>query len=350
MDKIIRAYIKNIENKEKKKSFFVDDLEDYIVKKSGGYSSYQNRGGYFLLHKSIKLLESLNEIRELKTVGYNGKNPPLKARYSIIPKEPAELWPKGETLRLSDLLDMSYYIKNPTLQTAKIHQYIDNIYNFLKTKDSRPWLSCEERCLELFKDEKFLDNKDAQILKRLNVSYDDLKMKKYGHMFVYWNRGTPNIENIIILENHSTFFSYKRAAMEGRSIFGFKPDALIYGEGKKIIKSFLFLEEIADIEKAKVLYFGDIDPEGFMIYRLLKEKYKNVDISLQLGAYKALLQFADRKHFFEGQTENEGNVNYVLDELYSNNYEAQGYKIKDLFVNKYRIPQEYINYEYLSNL
>ncbi len=350
MLKFINQYIDNVEKKEKKKSFFIDDLENYIIKKCGGYSAYLDKGGYFTFHNYIKGLEGEKVIAGFKTVKYNGKNPPLKTRWSILQKDISSTWPENEMLRLSDLLDFSFYKKNPDLQTEKVWQYINNIYKFLEDKENRLWSSCEERCLELFNNEKFLDDRESQILKRLNLSYDDLKMKKYGHMFVYWNRGTPNIEKIIILENHSTFFTFKRAAMAGKDIFGFIPDALIYGEGKKIIKSFSFLEEITDINKVKALYFGDIDPEGFMIYRLLREKFRDVNISLLLEAYSALLDLNKFRHSFEGQSENKENINYILDELYRNNMDMERNKIKELFQEKLRIPQEYITYEYLMGL
>lgn len=352
MDRFIKEYINRLERKEKRKSFLIDDLEKHIISRCGGYSSYQGKGGYAVLYNSIKLLEKQHRIKELKTVGYNGQNPPLKIRWAIIQKDILTKWSKEDMLRVSDLLDLSQYNKNPNLQTDKEWQYINNIYEFLKNKESRFWASCEERCLELFNDEKFMDSnkKDNEVLKRLNISYDDLKMKKYGHMFVYWNRGTPNIEKIIILENHSTFFSYKRAAMEGKHIFGIIPDALIYGEGKKIIKSFSFLEEIADIKRVEALYFGDIDPEGFMIYRLLKEKYKEIDISLQLEAYITLLSLNKFNYPCEGQSENEENLNYVLEELYKSNRNLEADKIMDICRSKYRIPQELITYEYLMGL
>lgn len=352
MDRLIIDYISCLERKEKRRSFLIDDLEKHIVSRCGGYSSYQDKGGYVALYKGVRRLEEENRIRELKTVGYNGQNPPLKIRWAIMQKDIPAGWPAEDTLKVSDLLDISQYNKNPHLQTRKEWQYIIDIYEFLKNKERRPWASCEERCLEIFHDEKFLDlhNRDNEVLKRLNISYDDLKMKKYGHMFVYWNRGTSDIKNIIILENHSTFFSYKRVAVEGKDIFGTIPDALIYGEGKKIIKSFSFLEEIADTKKVKVLYFGDIDPEGFMIYRLLREKYKDIAIGLQSEAYGTLLRLSKQNYPCEGQSENQENLRYVLEELYKSNRDEEADKIKYLWKSKYRIPQELITYEYLMGL
>lgn len=53
----------------------------------------------------------------------------------------------------------------------------------MKSRDSREWVSLEERSLELFNDEKFLKNRKDKangkfgILSRLGISHEDLKIK-----------------------------------------------------------------------------------------------------------------------------------------------------------------------------
>ena len=76
--------------------------------------------------------------------------------------------------------------------------------------------------------------KDNRVLKRLGLSAEDIKAKQYGEQFIYWNKGVSNIKTIIILENHSTFFAFKKTASSGIKIFGIEPDALIFGYGKKM--------------------------------------------------------------------------------------------------------------------
>jgi DNA topoisomerase VI subunit A len=166
-------------------------------------------------------------------------------------------------------------------------------------------------------------------------------------MFVYWNRGVRQIKTAIILENHSTFFSYKRAAMEGYDIFGIDPDAIIYGQGKDIVSSFSFIHEIADAERIKVFYFGDIDPEGYMIYKSLKEAYGSVNILLQLDAYKYLLYYGKSYPIKKAQNKNIENLNFVTNEFAANNYHEVAENLKRLWDANRRIPQEFITYEYL---
>jgi len=352
MDKIIKRFMAKC-HENKRKRFDLDDLEKYVIKACEGQNEYLNVGGYSRLHKEIILMKKDNEIREIETSSYNGLNPTLKTRWQIILKEGNFGWEKSKILQLSDSLEFSYYIKYPIYQTDTEWEYIKNIHAFLKIRESREWASLEERSLELFYDEKFLRSRKETvkgkygILNRLRLSYEDLKIKKYGEMFIYWNRGTQNIKNIIILENHSTFFSYKRAAEKKGDLFGFVPDALIYGEGKKIENSLSFLEEITDITKVRILYFGDIDSEGFGIYYRLKERYSGINIKLQYEAYNHLIKLCSRDYPLGEQKKKVLYLTYFIDEIkcYMDNESIE--KLDNIWNEDCRIPQELITYEYL---
>lgn len=336
-----------------KKRFSLEELEKHLIVSYKGNTNYLANGGYVELYNQINTLKANNNIKEIKSSNYNGLNPPLKTKWEIISNEEVTKWDKSKILQLSDLLDFSYYVNNPKNQTDLEWEYIQNIYGFLKSRDNREWASIEERSLELFYDEKFLTIRKETlkgkygILPRLKLSYDDLKMKRYGEMFLYWNRGTKYIKNIIILENHSTFFSYKRMAEKNKSIFGFYPDIIIYGEGKKIENSFSFIEEIADISKIKVRYFGDIDSEGFGIYFRLKDRYPNVDIRLHCEAYRDLISISSRYYPLDGQQKKQIYLDCFVDEMDSYLDKEQINKLLYIWDNDFRIPQELIDYEYL---
>lgn len=352
MDKKIDLFIKNYKKKNRKR-FSIEDLEDYVIKSYRGDSQYLENGGYLEFARTIAKFKSNGELRSIKSSKYNGLNPPLKIRWEIVVDEIESKWDRRKIMQMSDLLDFNYYINNPIYQTQSEWEYIENIYNFLKTRENKQYASLEERSLELFYDEKYLTGRKETskgkygILTRLKVSYEDLKMKKYGEMFVYWNRGTSDIKKAIILENHSTFFSYKRVAEKAKTIFGFKTDILIYGGGNKIENSFSFLEEIADINKIEVLYFGDIDPEGLAIYYRLKERYKHIDISLQKQAYRDLIKLCNREYPRKSQIENEIYLDLFLKEMASDLDSKSIEKLKSIWKKNMRIPQELIDYEYL---
>ncbi|MDD2447443.1 MAG: DUF2220 family protein [Tissierellia bacterium] len=352
MKEIIKKFLSEYE-KSNKKRFDLDTLEKFVIDSFKGYNFYNSNGGYLKLHDEIMLLKKNQYIKEIDVSNYNGLNPPLKTRWQITSRKDISKWDKSKILQLSDVLDFSYYKNHPMYQTDLEWDYIENIHRFLKSKDQREWVSIEERSLELFYDEKFLiERKDKTkgkhgILKRLKLNNEDLKMKKYGEMFIYWNKGVQYIKNIIILENHSTFFTYKRIAENKGDIFGFKPDILIYGEGKKIESSISFLEEIADISKVEVLYFGDIDSEGLGIYFRLKERYPLINIRLQHEAYIHLLSISKRYYPLGDQEKNSIYLNYFLGEIEKHLDDNSLRKIRYIWDKDFRIPQELINYEYL---
>lgn len=353
---IMRKYIKLFfDNKCKNnKKFELIALEKFVIEKCGGQSNYYELGGYAAFYKEMQKLKEEKIIREIANSKSNMAKLPMKLRWTIITSKVEGLWKDEDIIKCSDILNFKTYIKHPEYQTKKEWTYIKNIYNFLKEKESRQWASVEERCLELFYDEKFLtdsDNrkKDNKVLKRLSLSLEDIKAKQYGEQFIYWNRGVSEIKIIIILENHSTFFSFKRAVQKGIKIFGIEPDALIFGYGKKIIKSFSFLDEIADPSEVLVYYFGDMDPDGYFIYKALKDKYNNVNIKLLVEAYVEIIKI-DKKYKSKDQQKNEECLKCILDEFDEKN--CGGYKdyIVKLWKESCRIPQEFITYEYLLKL
>lgn len=253
MQKFIKLFIKT--NCKNNKKFSIVDLENFITDRCGGQSSYYELGGYDVFYSEIQKLKKQGRIREIKSSGTNNRmNAPMKFRWILINDEVNGSWKDEDIIKFSDILNFKTYNNHPEYETKMEWEYVKNIYRFLKERESRQWASLEERCLELFYDEKFLtDNdrgrKDNKVLKRLGVTLQDIKARRYGEQFIYWNKGVENIRTIIIFENHSTFFSFKKAAQNGLGIFGIKPDALIFGYGKKIIKSFSFIDEIADPKK-----------------------------------------------------------------------------------------------------
>ena len=352
MKKTIRKFISEYE-KNKKKRFDLDTLEKYLSDSFKGYNLYNANGGYLKFYDEIIWFKKNQYIKEIEASSYNGLNPPLKTRWQIISKEETARWEEFNILQFSDILDFTYYKNYPMYQTDLEWEYIENIHRFLKSRDFREWASIEERSLELFYDEKFLKNrKDTAkgkygILKRLRLTQEDLKMNKYGEMFIYWNKGVQDIKKIIILENHSTFLSYKRIVEDNRHIFGFKADILIYGEGKKIENSLSFLGEIADVSRVEALYFGDIDSEGFGIYKRLKERYPDISLQLQNEAYKHLISICSRDYPLGDQEKNSTYLNYFLEEIEDDLDDTSLEKIIYIWNNNFRIPQELVNYEYI---
>jgi len=354
MEKFIKLFLQA--NCRDSKKFELIELENFIIKKSGGQSNYYENGGYEAFYREMQKLKQQGIIREIGNAGSNRDRNPMKLKWSLNNAIVAHSWEDEAIIRLSDILNLSTYIRHPQYQTEVEWQYILNIYAFLKESANREWASLEERCLELFHDEKFLTvnkdgKKDNRVMKRLGLCAEDIKAKQYGEQFIYWNKGVSNIKTIIILENHSTFFAFKKAVQSGIKIFGIEPDALIFGYGKKIIKGFSFIDEIARSEEIVVYYFGDMDPEGYYIYGALRERYPAINISLLVEAYIELMKICRVNYpHEEGQVKRKVYLKYVIDEIVQKSYETYVEKVMKLWELNYRIPQELITYEYLIKL
>ncbi|MBU5591851.1 hypothetical protein KQI89_08740 [Clostridium sp. MSJ-4] len=341
---------------KKNKKFDIVELENFIINRCGGQSGYYSQGGYEAFYDAMQNLKAEGKIKEVKTSDSNKRYKfPMKIRWSLVTNEVKQQWLDEDIIMVSDILDLKTYLRYPKYQTKEEWKYILNIYSFLKENDKRQWASVEERCLELFEDEKFLtENEDGKknnkVLKRLGLKLEDIKAKQYGEQFIYWNRGVSNIKTIIILENHSTFFSFKKAVQSGIDIFGIEPDALIFGYGNKILSSFSFIDEIADPSTIKVYYFGDIDPVGFSIYVGLREKYSNIDINLLAPAYIELLKICNKDYSCKDHVKKQKHLDLMLKELRQFSCETYQDRIKRLWELKLRIPQELITYEYLLKM
>ncbi len=217
---------------------------------------------------------------------------------------------------------------------------------------SREWVTREERALELFQEEKWLTSElGLQFLRRLGLSLADLKAKVYGEPFVYWPRpgiSLSEAKQLLIVENLSMFHTCKRALEQGLDLYGLIPDAIIYGEGKKIEASLPFYLEIFGDSAVQLFYAGDIDPEGWSIYARLRLKFPNYSIQLAASLYQGMAELASEPYqSFVGQQANELHFSSILQELSLISAHALRI-INQCWTEQKRIPQEVITIETLQ--
>lgn len=179
------------------------------------------------------------------------------------------------------------------------------------------------------------------------------------------------------MENHSAFIGAKKALAAGINIFNQNFDTVIYGQGKKIVRSFSFLEELLGLKpveenqsyltneltkaeeklkdealraKLNIYYAGDLDPEGLAIYTSLKAKYPKFKIKL-LGEYYQLL-FRLNKGPYPCQNKQQKNIKVlkeVIRELKQASFEDLSLDFENLWSKNLRLPQELITLEVLKN-
>ena len=196
---------------------------------------------------------------------------------------------------------LDYYLKNP--QDFKRDQpIIDVISNFLRQPQPGV-LTANERAYQLFGDEKFFKgagksrSRGETVLKRLGLSYAHIGCRETIEPFFSFQSmdfQALAARDIYIIENKDTFWSFKRQIMDKSARL--KAHFIIYGEGKKIISSFRFVEEYAvNSQKDRFYYFGDLDPEGINIYCLMLEEYPQYDIHPFVAGYQAVLEIGRKK-------------------------------------------------------
>ena len=288
-------------------------------------------------------LEEKGYIQPLKTTKQDFQGSFEKYKILKLRKENEEKI-KEEILKLDKKIKIDYFLKYPE-EYIKNKEIIIPINEFIKQINGRKieTITVNERSYQIYKNEKRL-KENEEILKKLGITYNDLyAYDTYEPFFYYINTEYEMQESknktILIIENKDTFWTIVRVVkkLKIENIY-----MIIYGEGKKILKSFSFIEEFKINSKDNIYYFGDIDFEGINIYVSLKNKYNKYNISVFTKGYQTIL---DIEKTPEKISTNQ-NINQNKIEKFINEFNSK-YKDKliEIFNNKKYIPQEVFNYE-----
>lgn len=221
-------------------------------------------------------------LKPVKNSGSNGKRPSLHNTYTIIKeKEENSEWIE-ELMYLSTKLDNDYYLKHPK-QYAKVRKYVLLMNEYMNTQsDCLQWEeSLNERSFEIFQREKFIAEEGGKtLLKNLNLTYEQLNIYETSEPFAYYSKDKSVPQIILFIENKDTFYSMRKYLIEGNgTIFGKEIGTLIYGGGKRILRSLkdfhISAEPYMLDERNEYLYFGDLDYEGIGIYEALYDELKS---------------------------------------------------------------------------
>lgn len=296
-----------------------------------------------IINNILTNLEEKGYIQPLKTTNKDFQG--SFEKYKILKlKEENEEKIKEEILKLDKKIKIDYFLKHPK-EYIKHKKIIIPINEFIKQTNGEKieTITVNERSYQIYKNEKCL-KENEEILKKLGLTYKDLyAYDTYEPFFYYINteykiRKLKN-KTILIIENKDTFWTIVKAIQKLKieNIY-----MIIYGEGKKILKSFSFIEEFKIDSKDNIYYFGDIDFEGINIYVSLKEKYNKYNISAYTKGYETIL---DIEKTPEKVRKNQ-NINQDKIEKFINEFDKK-YKDKliEIFNNKKYAPQEVFNYE-----
>ena len=234
-----------------------------------------------ILKNEIEKLVQERYIEPQKTSKTNVEG--ISEKNKIIKQDDANI--KQEIINLSNKLKIDYYLKN-TKEYQKDKEIINSISKFI-SKPIEGVLTINERSYQIFQNEKLLKERE-----------DIIKKTKYKNIYL-----------------------------------------VIYGEGKKILKSFEFINNFK-LENNIIEYFGDIDYEGINIYEQLKSKYSQYNIKAYKTGYQKILDIEKNPNKIRAnQICNLKNNEEFLKE-FDKDYQK---KLQYIFENKLYIPQEVFN-------
>ena len=314
---------------------------------------------YQQLYEAVLHKIEQGEIKPVKASGKNGKKPVLYREYWMIEQA------RGDEEELVEELSYQYV---PAIATG---YYMKHLQQY---REDREWLmllnqylrehkcllefpmSLNERSYDIWHREKFLkEEQGRKILKRCGISLEMLNLYETSEPLAYYTDTKEIPQNILLVENKDTFYSIRRNLLAGKNkILGITIGTVIYGAGKGILRSFqdftLCCEPYMKNEANRLLYFGDLDYEGIMIYEKLADNFLDFCIiepfvpGYHEMLHKAALRGQERlPHMKEKQNHNIGMkfLEYfsVQDRQYINGILAE---------NRY-IPQEILNGEDFNN-
>lgn len=282
----------------------------------------------------------------------NGRRPSLYNKYRI--NKPVKDYSKAlEDIKLlHPSFNHSKYAANPQAY-LKHKEEIDKLSRFLwENRDSlKEPVSVNERSFQIWGKEKLI--KDTSVVRSIfNFNDWDLSLLNFYEtpepFFEYIFSNSENM-NILIIENKDTWFTLRKIMQEeGLNCLFREYNVLLYGEGKKIIRSSSRLLEYDSMQKGSLnhyYYFGDLDYEGIDIYQTLFNSNENLEISLATELYTWMI---DEAYKFNLPESKEGQKKIQIDMFLSYFDEKYVQMIIDILDKGLYIPQEILNYSKLK--
>ena len=309
--KTVAFLISNYINLQAKKHVVTREMEQHCLE-ALGQEGYWHQGGYNSFAAFIEDFVQQGAISPVKASGLNRREPPLYEKYRIAAKKDV---PNSETRKklltwYHPQINTSHYLTR-FRDYLEDESYLDSLDSFLKQhKDLTflPVITANERSFQVFHDEKWLLSGHGHLFcHRTGLSLNELRCFQTFEPFFYYSAVLPaDTEkiNVLIVENKDTFFSLKTLFQNGTDTWkGCTFSLLIYGEGRKIQKSFSFFGELEEYKNYQpdFYYFGDLDPEGILIWYDLKKQY---DLSVKpfLLFYNVLFEmYGENPPLIEGK-------------------------------------------------
>jgi hypothetical protein len=304
--------------------------------------------------KAVRKLVDEKFLEPIESSGLNSMADPLYKRYRIVYEENSDTL-EEENEELMDELNGHLYFKinidvyKQNFKLYKKHRsYVRLFSDFMKKNSNLLKIQCSinERSFEVFGDEKFLKENSLakEMFKAMDLDMNILNFYMAPEPFFFYKSSAKTPQNILIVENKDTFYTVRKLMLEGKQIFDMEFSTVIYGEGKKILRS---LEDIYYNDNVSYInnvennfyYWGDIDKEGIWIYQSLKEAYSSFNFKLLKEAYDKMLELSK----LYGIHKNKKQQKVKIEEITEFDSETES-AVLDIAQKDNYVPQEIISY------
>ncbi len=328
-----------------KKSISLEALSDLLKVEMADTESLFNK---------ISELVDASIMEPVKNSGQNGNRKyPLFKKYRILIKEESDGEAEKQIRQLHPALQRSGYLSMHVQEYMQHREVVDCLNAFLFSKKAGESVSRKERSYEIFGREKMLDDSDVKsLLRRLEISDSDLEF--YDTPEYCFHDYIPERKKeltLLICENKDIWFNIRRCMFEDhfKSLFGVAIDGVVYGNGNKVAhKQGALAEYVRFMGNPDVsfLYWGDIDREGFDIFRRTREVNESLNIDLFIPGYRKMIERAQNTNLEDSPSSKKEGISFEnLFEGFS--VDERTFLNRVLEANKL-IPQEIIPYTVLS--
>ncbi len=303
----------------------------------------------------VNQLISIGQLEPIVTRGENGKRPALYKAYWVRKEKDNYDQYREEVLFLDTRLSNDYYLKNLSkyVQDREYVQRLNRYYQKHSVVFDNP-ASYNERSFEIFYREKYLLKEGGiRVLNNLGLTLEELNCYETCEPLAYYSYSKHTPQTILIIENKDTYYKFRNQLLKSQPvIFGKEIGTVIYGGGKGIYRSFNDLHTsveayVSDL-KNEILYFGDLDYEGIIIYETLvrqrKEKEQTKDLCIQpfVRAYEKMLEKAADIVLPITKEKQNRNINGEFFAFFSEGIKDE---MRNLLLSDCYIPQEIIQME-----
>lgn len=294
-------------------------------------------------------------LEPVKSSGTNGNvSYPLYKKYRILLKSDADGVLMEEINRLHPLLLRSGYLSAEPAVFQTYKSEIRSLSTYLFREKEEIYISRKERSYEIFGREKVLDDSGIKaLLRKLRITETDLKFYDTPeYCFHDYIPVRKEKMTLLICENKDIWFNIRRCMFEEGTgkLFDTALDGVVYGEGNKISNKKGALEEYVKFmgnPEVTLLYWGDIDREGFDIFRRTREANHGLKLSLFVPGYRTMMERARNREIEDSPSSRKQGESFE-DLIHAFSPEEQIF-LRDIFDRNKLIPQEIITYKDLRN-